>query len=142
MKYYKPKYFKIYELIDPELYRIYGEKAWRFFDPRILYSIDQIRKFFKRKVTINNWYWNGNFQWRGLRTFHYKLFYFSSMHNFGRGLDFDVEGYTAEQVRRILRANQNRKEFRYISYVEDNVNWVHIDCRNSNKKGMYFFRVK
>ena len=68
MNSYTPKYFKIEELVDPETFKLKGEKSLALLDSRILYSIDCIRKFLNKSITINNWATGGNRNWSGLRT--------------------------------------------------------------------------
>jgi len=126
MSQYVPKHFKIYELVNKSTYAKYGEKAWWFLDDRLLKIIDTIREDLG-PMTVNSWYWGGPFQWRGLRTSEYYQGKPSqSQHSFGRAVDFDVKGMTADEVRLHIR---NNPEYG-ITAIENDVNWVHIDIRN------------
>ncbi len=52
-----------------------------------------------------------------------------SQHRFGRAVDFDVKGISAETVRNDIRKGY----FSEITCIEADVNWVHIDVRNANR---------
>ena len=65
----KSKYFKIFELVPLHIYKIYGEGAWKFIDPRLIEMIDLIKEHFnKGTMAINNYRWGGDRNWSGLRT--------------------------------------------------------------------------
>ena len=53
----KSKYFKIYEFVSPEVYKIFGDKAWQFIDPRLVETMNFLREVFGRPITINDWWW-------------------------------------------------------------------------------------
>ena len=94
---------------------------------RVLKGLDMLREDLG-PVTVNNWYWAGKFQNRGLRTSkYYKGRVSYSQHTFGRAFDFDVKGMSAEQVRIHIRANHSKYG---ITAIENGVNWVHADWRN------------
>lgn len=143
---YKCKHFEIYELVSKKVYKKYGETAWQFFDEKLLRTIDLIRDLFDAAITINDWQWGGNFQQRGLRSnidnivkdhTNNNLLYCSA-HCYGQAVDFDIEGYTAEEVRQYLKEN---KEFLpYPIRLENNVSWVHLDIRDTGSK-VYIFNA-
>jgi len=132
---YKPKFFKAYELVPREIYQTKTEdEIFAMFNPAILRAIDRIRQRLG-KVTINNWKNGGSFSQRGFRT-HPKT---GSQHCIGNGLDFDVAGMTAKQVRNYIKYHE--KEFPEIKRMEDDVSWVHIDGKEHNKcEGIYLFK--
>ena len=129
----KAKHFKIQELVSERVYNEYGQYAWNFFDPRLIETIDWIRGLFNKPVYANDWYRGGHLQQRGLRenlspivrekTLEGTLYL--SGHTMGRALDFDVEGMTAEEVRRILIRVAD--QLPYPIRIEKDVNWVHVD---------------
>ena len=141
----KSKYFGIDELVSKQVHQKYGDVAWMFFDPRLIAVIDWMRETIDRPITCNNWKWGGNFQQRGFRanldqivrdkTLQGRLY--CSSHNNGQGIDFDVKGMTAEQVRQWLK--DNKADIPFNIRVEDDVSWVHIDVRNTGQK-LYFFK--
>jgi hypothetical protein len=140
--FYKPKHIETVELVDKKTYQTYKEQCLElFFDSRILCQLDSIREYFGKPIIINNWSWKGNFQFRGFRPFDCTVGSKYSQHKFGRAVDFDIEGFSAEEIRNQIIKNQHKEDFKYISRMEDNVSWVHIDCANTNKNGIYLFNV-
>ena len=122
---YIPKYFQWYELMPSEEYKPY----WLILmDERILRTLDEIRKHYGVPVTVNNWFTGGQFRNRGFRPMTGNVGAKYSQHRFGRAVDFDVRGISAETVRNDIRAGL----FPLITCIEDNINWVHIDVRNTN----------
>lgn len=130
---YKPQNFIIQELVSPEIYEEHGEKAWKFLDTRLLRSIQKLRSQFGPAI-INNWHMNHNSElstrkYSGLRPFDCDVGADMSQHKFGRAADMIFANHTAEEVRRGIREVPER--FPYITFVEDNVSWVHIDVRHT-----------
>ena len=139
MSQYKCEHFKIWELVPEELMTMPEEYLWGLFDEGLLIAIDRLRECLGRPITINNWKSGGRFKWRGLRTNSCKIGAPKSMHRFGCAFDFDVKGMTAQEVRDYLMNHQIM--FPEIKRIEDGVNWVHIDCKVTNKEGIYLFKV-
>jgi hypothetical protein len=137
---YIPRYFEPEELVSPEVFSGFGDRALMFFDDRLLYSIDEIRKWFNKSVTVNNWKSGGPFSQRGLRTADVAGSGEFSQHRFGRAIDFDVVGLTADEVRREIFTHQHDAAFSDISRIELGVSWVHIDLANvDSSKGIVTF---
>jgi len=128
--YYEPKHFDLSELVPPQVQSELGDQAILLLEPRMLMMIDGIRNFFNRRITVNNWHYGGQFTLRCFRPSDTTTGARWSQHKFGRAADMDIEGYTAEQARSIILANQKNPELTYISVMESKVNWVHADCRN------------
>lgn len=136
---YRPKHFRAEELVSRATFQKLGaSRVLRYIDPRILITADALAQRFcfdeKGKklgtATINNWLWNGRFQYSGLRMPgepHYKEF---SDHSFGRALDIRFSTTDAQTVRDYIEKNPN--EFPYITFVEEGVSvtWLHISCSN------------
>lgn len=144
---YKCKHFKIYELVSKKALDHYGEtKCWQFLDEDLLRTFDKIREMTGRAITVNTWYWGGRFSQRGWRANLDDIPYnktikkqmYNGFHNLGKAGDFDIKGWSAEKSRKWILENQ--EHFPYITYMEDKVNWVHIDGRQSPHKGIYLFR--
>ena len=127
---YKCKYFKIHELVPPEVYEARGEKAWELMDDRILQSIDKLRERFG-PATINNYEYGGDREWSGLRTPSSPWFSPYSQHTFGRAVDVIFRDTTAEEARKKIIHDHDSDEYEYnITSIESDVPWLHIDCRN------------
>lgn len=123
----KCKHFVIQELVDRKTYELRGEAAWELLDNRLLEMIDKLREKFG-KMTINNWHWNGNREWSGLRTPDSKYYSKYSQHSYGRAVDMIPAEIGVNEIRTYIKANPD--EFPYIKGLEEDVTWLHIDCRN------------
>lgn len=134
---YKPQYFSLDELVCPHVYGIFGDIAWQFFDSRLLITIDLLREKFNKPIYVNDWQIHGEFDERGFRciqcdlvkkAIRYKRLYVSP-HMTGQGVDFDVEGLLAEEVRQWIIKNE--RILPYSIRLERSVNWVHLDTRDN-----------
>lgn len=129
----KPRYFILPEWLPKDFYLAninkYGDRLWCMFDDRILWTFDQLRERFGR-VVMNDWYWGGKNQYRGWRPFDCKVGAKLSQHKFGRGGD-GILNQPAEEIRKVILANKFDFAFQYISAIEKDVGWLHVDCRNT-----------
>jgi hypothetical protein len=121
MRFYEPKHFKPQEFLPPEVYSL------MVMDPRILWTLDALRDFFHKPIIINNWHDKGPYSQRGFRT---NLFTGAalSQHRFGRACDFDIKGTSAEEFRQLAKSGALEHELTYITRIEENTNWCHVDC--------------
>lgn len=135
----KSKYFKIHELVPRVLYELLHEDAlWRLLDEDLIKSIDTLKeKFPKGTMTINSYMWNGNREWSGIRTKGSKYYSETSQHSLGNAIDAVFSHYSAEEVR--LYVLNNQEEFPLIKRIENKVNWLHIDLKNTGKDGIIMF---
>lgn len=138
---YKPDHFTASELFPDAVIKKYPPRLyWGFYDQRLLEFIDWLRKELDRPIRVNiNAAGVKNFQNRGFRPNTYTSKLYCSQHCFGRAIDFDVDGMSAEDVRQWLRDNKDRLPLPI--WVEDGVNWVHIDIRQSDEGMLYFFKI-
>lgn len=139
LNFYRPKHFRAEELVSKAAFQKLGAaRVFRYFDPKILMMADKLAELFNfdhngKKIgsaTINNWLWNGNRQYSGLRLPgepHYKEF---SDHSFGRALDIVFSSIDAQSVRDYIEAHP--QDFPYITFVEEgsSITWLHISCSN------------
>lgn len=131
------KWFKSYELVPESLHKLRGERSLQLIDKRLMEFLDKLREALGSPITVNTWKQGGQFSQRGLRT---REFYKSdkayqeslSQHKFGRACDFDVKGMTASEVRQWIIGNRNLWWVKGIGFLEDDVNWVHVDFRFIN----------
>ena len=135
------QYFDIRELVCRHTYNKHKENAWDFFDPRLLETMLWIRENIGRPIYVNNWDSNGQLTQRGLRCNLCSLVrsktnaqsLYLTAHSQGMGVDFDVKGMTAEQVRQWIKANENKLP--HPIRLEKDVTWVHLDVRTDGSKG-------
>lgn len=144
---YKPQYFKAHEFVPPHVYTKWGERSFMFIDDRVLKVMDFIRENIGAPITINNYKWNGDREWSGLRTPQSPWYSELSQHSFGRAVDFLVKGYTPQEVHNLLEVWLGRnEEFRSIvtsitveEYEDGGITWVHLDIRNGEDGVNYFY---
>ena len=136
-------YFTIEELVGKRTAQKYGERAWRFLDPKALRALLIVREGINSQITVNS----GRRQQRGLRTNIQQIVrqkslrnrLYISAHIQGKAFDFDVKGMTAQQVRDWIV--KSHKLFPFKIRLEDGVSWVHLDTiwEEKNPK-VYLFK--
>jgi hypothetical protein len=134
------KYFKAYELVDKRTYEEMGENALSLFQPDALIMLDDYREWIGVPVTVNNWYYGGPFQWRGLRNPRCPQYSKGSLHTLGGAFDSDAKGYTAEQIRQKILADKDNALLKNIMRMEDAVNWLHMDIKPVQNR-IYLFKA-
>lgn len=150
---YKPENFEIYELVSQYMYERWGERCWSLLDERMLRGLQVYRDQFGPLV-VNDWYWGGDYEQRGLRTFdfwlvdeepvEYALEMYAasrSQHKYGRAVDFHSKAYTAEEMREWTYTTPRTV---YFTGIEDfnGMSWFHGDIRNqapNTTSGFYVF---
>lgn len=137
----KLNHFQSYEFVPPEVYSDSGSKSVQLMDRELLLFIDALREYLGKKITINTWKWGGSFKYRGLRTSASDVYSKYSQHSFGKALDFDVEGMTAEEVRQWIIKNRKLHFVNFITFIEDGVNWVHVDTRPTDRDALVVWDV-
>ena len=130
------KYFKIKELVSEITLKHYGEnKCWSFFSKELLETLLVLRtEIIKKPMRINSYLYN--LHQRGLRTnmdpiVKDKKSFYVSAHCLGQGLDFDVNGMIASEVRQLIRDKQDLLPH-HIRLEDDKSapTWVHFDVCN------------
>ena len=125
------KYFKPYEVVSKLVYTKYRDESIKFMDNRLLETLDIIREILGVPLVINDWYWGGKNQQRGLRENICQIvkskgntLYLSS-HCFGRAFDAVSAKMSAEQMRK--KIVDNAYKLPYPIRMESNVTWLHVD---------------
>ena len=134
-------YFRPEELVCPHVYERFGERSLDFLDSRLKETLLVIREKLNRPMYINNWVWGGDKTQRGLRCNVCRIVReqsnlekpYLSAHLLGKGIDFNVKGMTAQEVRDWLKTNQILLP--YPIRVESDVTWVHIDVLEYGQSG-------
>ena len=129
---YIPKHFQPYELVSRETYDLFKrqgklDQIWWLFDPRILLVGDRIRNRYG-KITCNDWWYGGSNHYRGWRPALCRVGTAHSQHRFGRALDLIPEKVTVDEIRHEII--DEGEDFGFITCVEADVSWLHVDCRN------------
>jgi hypothetical protein len=140
---YKPEHFKVFEVVDPITYSAYGDKSLWFMDSRILWTADALRDYFGKPCIINNYMTakQGEYVYKdsGLR-YQVNPGAERSQHLYGRATDIKIQGVSANDARQeILSKQKTEAAFRFITAVELDVSWLHVDCRNTNQPDILTF---
>ena len=127
------KYFIIQELVCSHTYNRFADRSWQFLDTELLHTLLVIRQNIGLPIYVNNWDSRGQFSQRGLRCNICQLVkdkttknqIYLTAHSNGAGIDFDVKGRTAHEVRTWIKQNQSLLP--YPIRLEEGVTWVHLD---------------
>ena len=150
-------YFDVREFVSPGAYEKYKYFGDYFFlsriDKRLLENLLWIRVTSGRKITINDWLWNGRFDERGIRDSSTPMLQerarnndaWLSGHVLAMAIDYDVEGQTAEEHRAWLvkRAKQLPHPIRLERKLNGKqITWVHLDvCDDPKNPRVYQFDI-
>ncbi len=127
---YRPKHFQLQELVSQYAYStVDHQKLWHCFDDRILITADRMREEFG-ECYVNNWYWDGKLMDCGFRMVDSNTGTAYSQHRFGRALDLHFKKNSAITIRLAILGTPTAFPFEFITCIEDDVSWVHVDCRN------------
>ena len=113
----------------------------------MLKNLEWIRENLGKPIIVNNWAMGGQYSQRGLRCCVCALVREKSMlekpylsdHVLARGVDFNVQGMTAQEVRDWLE--EHKEELPYNVRIEKDVNWVHLGngLLGQTEKISYFY---
>lgn len=137
---YRPRSFLLQELVPPEVFEARGERAWELLNPLALMSLQSVRDKFG-PIVVNNWHAGGAYKESGLRAFDTSTGAAYSMHKFGAA--YDCKSSTATPTGMFEYIITHREEFPYVTVLEDvqyTPTWLHIDCRNHNKPGIWIVK--
>jgi hypothetical protein len=138
-------HFELHELVCDHVFKKYKNRAWMFLDPRLITTINNIRERIGKPITINNWKDGGTFNERGLRCTQCSIVkdniakgnLYMSAHVLGKGVDFDIQGMTAEESRQYIINHATL--WPYHIRLEAGVNWVHLDLYNQEEDKVILF---
>lgn len=126
------KYFKIEELVWPELYAERKETAWDMFDAKLLITLDELRSAYG-VIKVNDWHAGGKFKESGARAWGTPTGAKWSMHKLFRAADCKFLSFSAEDVQTDILSHPDK--FPFLTCMEDAAktrNWLHVDTRNHN----------
>ncbi|MCP4341271.1 MAG: hypothetical protein GY799_20900 [Desulfobulbaceae bacterium] len=114
---YIPKYFPLDELFPDG-----AKPRWESFDERILRSADALRETFGPLWCNGRGLTQCGFRTNGSET---------SQHRFGRAIDLHSDTVPYFEMRKFIINNPSK--FPDIKFLEIDINWLHIDCRNGGE---------
>ena len=127
------KYFSIEELTPP------GHQDWDLIDTDLVALLDEIRELIDSPIIVNNWKFGGHYSLRGWRPSDCAVGAKNSYHKKGMAADFDVPGYTADEIReKLIHWKTKDGKLTKLGGIETGVSWCHIDLRNEGKSLIQF----
>lgn len=133
---YKPINFELYELYPKAFYyrwKHISHILWQLWDDRVLYTLQRLRNRYG-KMSMNDWYWEGNNQYKGFRPANCGIGGILSQHKFFKAADPSPVDYTADKIREDILNDPFCNDFKYITCLEMGVSWLHFDVRNWDKE--------
>lgn len=130
------KNFHLDEYIPKELYLKWQHKPHvliGLLDYKLILADQMLRDKFG-STTINNWWIGGNRNWSGIRTHESPYYSATSQHSMGRASDKVFKDVTVHEVRSYIKMHYRALG---ITCIEENVSWVHSDCRWTNKEELH-----
>ena len=127
-------YFIAEEFVSKSTFDQFGKSSIWFIDPRLKKLANFVRVFFGKPVTINNWKWGGPFQERGFRSLTSTTGASFSQHRFGRAIDLNVKGMTAQEVYKAILENEKifmEAGLTCMEDIKDTPTWNHLDIRHT-----------
>ena len=140
----KASWFQLYELFSrmvyESIYPIEGERMWRLLDSRYVETIDAIRRRYG-KMVANTWWWGGSHQYRGFRPIDCEVGSPLSQHKLFRAIDLVPVSESVDKIRSDIIHDRYPSDFRWITAVELDVPWLHIDGRQWDKQRNGVLRI-
>jgi hypothetical protein len=126
------EHFDIREFVPPEIYNQFKDNSIWFIDPKIIKVAEFVRSFFKKPVTINNWFTGGQYKESGYRLPNTTTGASLSQHKRGTAVDIKLPDVDYEEIRKIILANANTFMGAGVTTMEAGTKtWIHLDCRNT-----------
>lgn len=137
--------FVLEELVHPNIFTAYGNRAWTFLQVPILRVIDELRIVLNSPIIINNWHWNGNYVDSGLREVCSSTGAPYSIHKFGGAMDLKFPRLTPQMVYRLILEDENKWYSLGLRRMENIIHtptWLHLDCANTHiENKIHIFNV-
>lgn len=140
------EFFDTSELVCPHAYRVHGDAAMKFADPRMLKWLAWFRAAVMRPVYVNNYQWGGDKSQRGYRCNLCQLVknkttsgqLYLSAHTRFQAVDFAVKDMGSEETRQWIAHHANQMPVN-IRVERGTIGWVHVDVSNiTGQKIIYF----
>lgn len=138
---YRPRHFRLEELVDPGTFAALGQRAWQLLDPVMLWTMDQLRDLHGPMV-CNDWHRGGSFRFRGYRPPLEKTGATYSLHRCGKAFDVHFTQAQVAAVRADILARPELPAYSAITALEVDVAWLHCDFRNHDKAGQGVLLVR
>lgn len=127
---YACKYFKLEELVYPEVFHARGVRSWELLNVKLLHTLDDLRAKFG-PLGVNTWHVGGDLVASGLRPWNTLTGAVWSMHKWGCAADLHPRDISPLEMQREILAHPDA--FPHLTCMEDaqaTVTWLHVDVRN------------
>lgn len=130
---YKCSYFKIHELVSPEIYDVLGEElCWHLLPDIVKQQLDAIREEFYSYagmgIIINNWGFGGQYKYSGVRPKNCKIGAPNSKHK--QWVAFDLKAskiHRTDELQEFIKHMGKSFNISRIENFEHTPSWVHIE---------------
>jgi hypothetical protein len=136
---YSLRHFQAWEFIPRIIYEKLGDDSLVLIKTILLITADDIREHFGVPVTINDYLSGGDREFRGFRPAYCTVGADASEHRLGGAFDCDIRGVPAAEARKEITANRNK--FPYLTRMENNVDWLHCDVKDTGIEGITLFNA-
>lgn len=133
------KYFRLEELVHPEILTARGDRAWELLDPRAVQILDRLRERYGPTV-CNTWHQGGNASNRGLRPFDSSIGARWSQHKYGRAFDVHFKDISVQEVYADLLDTEGHLGIRVLEDIKFTPTWLHFDMRWTGRDGVWIVR--
>lgn len=132
------KHFNTEELVSKQVFDVIGDDAIKLFDPKALETLEAIREILNVPLICNNWTSGGTRDDCGYRDLWCTVGATRSAHREGKAFDLVSSKMDAETMRQLIIENQDKLP--YNIRMEEDVNWLHIDVRNTSVDKIQTFK--
>lgn len=126
------RYFKIQELVPPQIFAQFGDRSWWFLDRKAVQMLDEIRELLGVPIVVNNWHTGGQYKESGFRLPDTATGGRLSQHKFGRAFDPKPVGMTPQEAHKFILNHEKQFMAIGLTTLEDiakTPTWVHVDNR-------------
>lgn len=122
---YKPKYFKIQELVSPEIFHVLGPKLSLLLIPDfILEQLDNLRGDLGSPIIINNWHNGGDYKYSGVRPYDCRRGALNSTHKLAT--TFDLKTRAQDTLREHIISDYKKYQIERIEDFNYTKSWTHV----------------
>ena len=121
----KSRYFKISELVSPEIFKLLSvEACWNLIPPYMVYGLDRLRELYGGPIIIND---GVSYINSGIRTLDCGIGAKYSTHKCFRGLvGVDLKCKDQDKLRDIIEANYADLHISEVESYDETPSWTHI----------------
>ena len=123
------KNFIVQEFVPIEIWKKYGESSIRFVNPILVCIAQGVHDFYDKSVIINNWLWDGKYNYSGFRPPDCIIGAPLSAHKRMAAIDTKVKGVLSNQVQKDVLNHQAYFMKIGVTTMELNTDgWTHLGC--------------